>query len=80
MYDTPPTRLAATLANIERSQSWLARKLGVAPQSVGPWVRGDEACPRSRQAQIVLFINDECDGALTTGFFFDGKGLAIPER
>lgn len=89
MYDTPPTRLAAALVEVERSQSWLARKLGVKPQSIGPWIRGQKPCPPARQAQIVLFLNGSrtqtAEGVVAvaqhrTDYYFDGDGLAIREE
>lgn len=57
-----------------RSQAWLARKLRVKPQSVGAWIRGEEACPLSRQAQIAIHLN------VPRATYFDNKRFAIVER
>lgn len=73
--DTPQTRIAKRLEEQERSQAWLARKLGVKRQTVGEWVRGDTACPRSRQAQIKLFL-----GVMPATELFTDAGFAVAER
>lgn len=80
MYDTSPTLIASILSKRERSQSWLARKLRVSRQSVGAWVRAEEACPLSRQAQIAVILSED-DPALTVAYkaveLFDRHGFAI---
>lgn len=40
MQRVPKTRLAEILENEGRTQSWIARRLGVKRQQVGVWVNG----------------------------------------
>jgi hypothetical protein len=52
------------------SGSWVARWLDMNRQTVNAWVRGAEACPRRRQAQLATLL-DEPPNAL-----FDADGYA----
>jgi len=83
MYDTSPTLIEKILADRERSKAWLARKLRVSRQSVGAWVRAEEACPLSRQAQIAVILSED-DPALTASYraveLFDRHGFAITTK
>lgn len=70
--DIPKTRIAKRLDELERSQAWLGRKLGVKRQTVGEWVRGDTACPVARQAQIKIFLE-----MMPAAYLFDADGFAV---
>jgi hypothetical protein len=66
------------LAEKERSQGWLAKRLRVTRQAVGIWARGEEPCPRARQAQIAVTLNEQSPRTqLRPEDLFDRKGYAI---
>jgi len=66
----PQTKVAVRLEAMERSQAWLARKLGVTRQTIGAYVRGADRCPPARQAQIATIVERK------PSELFDGDGYA----
>ena len=75
-----PTKLAQMLGEHDLSAAWLARKLGITRQAAAAWVRGAEAVPRARQAQIVLHLNEFDHPVIPTSWrsseLFDESGFA----
>lgn len=70
----PQTLIAKQLEDEGRSQAWLARKLRVSRQTMGAWLRAEEPCPLSRQAQIATHLN------VKAAAFFDRKRFAIIQQ
>jgi hypothetical protein len=66
----PETVLRRRLREEGRSGNQVAAWLGMNRQTVNAWVRGAEACPRRRQAQLATLL-DEPPNAL-----FDADGYA----
>jgi hypothetical protein len=52
--DSPIVR---RLVELERSQGWLARKLGVTPPTVNRWIKGALPILPNRQREIALALN-----------------------
>jgi predicted transcriptional regulator len=53
----PRTKIAVAVFAAGLTHSELAGWLGVTPQAVGIWLRGDEPCPASRQAQFAIYLD-----------------------
>lgn len=45
------------LQELERTQGWLARKLGVTPSTVNRWIKGGLPILPNRQREIALALN-----------------------
>jgi DNA-binding transcriptional regulator YdaS (Cro superfamily) len=48
--------IVARLRELDRSQSWLARKLGVTPSTVNRWIKGVQPMPARRQREMALVL------------------------
>lgn len=56
----PPDELVALLADAEKSQAWLGRRLGVRAETVWHWVHGDWEIPEPRHGQIRELLSPKC--------------------
>lgn len=54
------------LRELERSQGWLARKLGVTPSIVSRWIKGTAPVLPRRQREIALALNMSVDEVRAT--------------
>jgi DNA-binding transcriptional regulator YdaS (Cro superfamily) len=48
--------IVARLRELDRSQGWLARKLGVTPSTVNRWIKGVLPMPARRQRELALVL------------------------
>lgn len=61
MQRAPKTRLAQILEDEGRTQSWIARRLGVKRQQVGVWVNGAYEPVPATKAQIADLLGRDID-------------------
>lgn len=61
MQRVPKTRLAQILQDEGRTQTWIARRLGVKRQQVGVWVNGAYEPVPATKAQIAELLGRRVD-------------------
>jgi hypothetical protein len=51
------TRALGRLQEMERSQAWLARRVGRTPQAINNYVKGHRPTPKSLQREVALILD-----------------------